>query len=77
MNADNNSFLNGVNLPGLIKMRCGSYTNLASKIGWSKQKLQYKIKNPNSINLSEAKEIAEAMELQLDANLIEFFLQSK
>lgn len=68
--------LKDVSLADIIKLKYGSYQAFAVKLGWSKQKLQYKITNPASISLADAQEMADALGVKLNEDLIHIFLRT-
>lgn len=69
--------LKGATLRDLIRFKYETYQELGEKLGWSRQKLNYKLENPESIDLHEATQIAEALGLTLNEEIIQIFLRKK
>lgn len=62
-------------LEGLIVSRYGTKTNFAKKINWSKQVLNNKLMNRDKLTLKDAELFAEALELPVTYQTIQFFLK--
>lgn len=68
---------NILTLRGLIISKFKSYKNFADEINWSRQKLSYKLANPDSITVNEAGIMAKALGIQLSEETIQIFLPYK
>ena len=63
-------------LRDIIRLKFRTYSEFGDKIGWSRQKLDYKLANPTTIDLSEAKLIADTLGVELSAEMIQIFLRT-
>lgn len=61
-------------LRAAIYARYKSKSELAEKLGWSKQKLHYAINNPDRMKLYQINQIIEALGLENDDNAFRIFL---
>ena len=72
-----NEILDEMTLKDLILIKFPTLSAFAEKLGWSKQKLQYKLDNREAVSLTEAEEMAKMLEVELNASTIPIFLRSK
>lgn len=67
---------NNLTLRDIIRMKYRTYTEFAGQIGWNKQKLDYKLKNPASIDVTDAKQLADTLGVEFDSEFIKVLLRT-
>ena len=65
------------NLRGLIVSKYKNYSRYAEALGWSRQKLSYKLNNPTSITAKDAHIMANSLGIPLNDQTMQIFLPEK
>lgn len=68
--------LKDATLRDIIRLKFRTYQEFADKLGWTRQRLDYTLDHPESIDLGVAAQMADALGVELDADIIRIFLRT-